>query len=68
MVEELIARNDIVDILEHTNGKYLHQKMFILRLKGYLCRVPFVENENEIFLKTIFPDRKLKKIYDKEEE
>jgi len=42
--------------------------MFIVRLKGYLCRVPFVENKNEIFLKTVFPDRKLKKFYDKEEE
>jgi Flp pilus assembly CpaF family ATPase len=68
MVEELIAKDDIIDILEHTNGKYLQQKMFIVRLKGYLCRVPFVENDKEIFLKTIFPDRKLKKIYEKEEE
>jgi len=30
-------------------------------LKGYICYVPFVENDEEIFLKTIIPSRKLHK-------
>jgi len=63
MVEKIIANNDLIDILSHNNPKYEHQKILIVRLKGYLCQVPFVENDNEIFLKTIFPDRRLKKLY-----
>ncbi len=34
--------------------------MFIVCVNNYPCRVPFVENDEEIFLKTIIPDRKLK--------
>jgi len=63
MVEELISNNEIINIVEHSNDNYRHQKIFILKLEGYLCKVPFVESENEIFLKTIFPDRRLKKLY-----
>lgn len=63
MAEKLISCDDIIDILKHSNDDFKHQKIFILKIKGYLCKVPFIETENEIFLKTIFPDRKLKKIY-----
>ena len=64
-VLELISKRDIVDIIPQSNKeKYKNQKLLIIRLKGYLYKVPFVEDENEIFLKTIFPDRRLKKIYE----
>jgi len=63
MAEELISKNEILDVIDHSNDKYLHQKIFILKIKGYLCKVPFVEINNEIFLKTIYPDRRLKKLY-----
>ena len=63
MVEELLLDKKIIDIIEHPNNNYKNQRIFILKIEGYFCKVPFVENENEIFLKTIFPDRRLKKIY-----
>lgn len=48
----------------HPNSeKYPNQEIFILKLKGYVCYVPFVETEDEIFLKSIIPSRKLNKIY-----
>ncbi len=67
MVLDALEKGEILDIKEHPNKqKYPNQKIFVLRLKDYLCYVPFVENEKEIFLKTIIPSRKLKKEYDDE--
>ncbi|MCI5137130.1 MAG: toxin [Candidatus Electrothrix sp. AR1] len=39
------------------------QKIFILEIDGYAVVVPFVENDQEIFLKTAFPIRKYTKKY-----
>ena len=52
---------------EHPNqDKYPHQKIFILLLNEYVHIVPFVESKDEIFLKTIYPDRKYNKKYNGE--
>ena len=53
-----------VDILEHPNQeRYPGQKISVVMVEGYAYLVPFVENEEEIFLKTIIPSRKLTKQY-----
>ena len=44
-------------------GKFAHQKQFILALNQYVYIVPYVEEEDRIFLKTIIPSRKLTKQY-----
>ena len=63
-VELKILEKDILDIILHPNKKkYPHQKIFIIQIGQYVYAVPFVENEDEVFLKTIFPDRKLTKKY-----
>lgn len=43
--------------------KYLHQKIFEVELDGYVVAVPYVEDENKIFLKTAFHSRKANKIH-----
>ena len=40
-------------------GKYSHQKQFLIRINHYVYVVPFVEETERIFLKTIIPSRKL---------
>lgn len=40
-----------------------NQKMYVLEIDGYAVVVPFVETDDEIFLKTIFPSRKFAKKY-----
>lgn len=61
-VLELIEQGNILNRLMHPNHeKYPHQEIFVVELKGYIWYVPFVENEREIFLKTIIPSRKLVK-------
>jgi len=64
MVLEKLLIGDIIGRKSHPNrDKYPNQKIFILELEGYICYVPFVESEKEIFLKTIIPSRKLNKTY-----
>ena len=59
-----IAQGFLLDILEHPNQeKYLGQKMFVVEIDEYAYLVPFVEDEHEIFLKTIIPSRKATKKY-----
>jgi len=48
--------------LEHPNpGKYPNQRIWVVKLREYAHLVPFVESEEEIFLKTIMPSRKATK-------
>ncbi|MCI0445310.1 BrnT family toxin [bacterium] len=42
-------------------GKFRHQKQYIVEFNNYVYIVPFVEGPEVIFLKTIIPSRKLTK-------
>ncbi len=59
-----VENGDVIDIIDHPNAtKYSHQRVLIIEINEYVYSVPFVE-ENEIrFLKTIIPSRKLTKQY-----
>jgi uncharacterized DUF497 family protein len=61
----LIEAGQIVSIEE--NPSRPNQKIYILEIDEYMVIVPFVEGENEIFLKTAFPSRKYTKIYGSKE-
>jgi hypothetical protein len=59
-----IERGDVLDILEHPNhDRYPGQRIFIVEINGYTHLVPFVEEEHEVFLKTIIPSRKATNFY-----
>ena len=59
-----IAQGEVLDLLEHPNQeRYAGQKIFVVEIDGYVYLVPFVETEEEIFLKTIIPSRKATKKY-----
>ena len=55
----LIESGHILGIEE--NPARTNQKIYILEIENYAFVVPFVENQNEIFLKTAFPSRKYTK-------
>jgi len=47
-----LAAGDIFDIIEHPNSKrYGGKRIFIFKMNNYAWLVPFVESENDIFLK-----------------
>jgi uncharacterized DUF497 family protein len=59
-----IEKGDILEILAHPNqGKYEGQKIFVVLVDDYVHLVPFVEDETEVFLKTIIPSRRATKEY-----
>lgn len=59
-----IERGNVLDIVEHPNQtKYQGQRIFIVNINDYAYLVPFVEDERQIFLKTIIPSRKATKKY-----
>ena len=59
-----IERGDVLDVLEHPNDeRYPEPRLFVIAVDDYAYLVPFVESEEEIFLKTIIPSRKATKRY-----
>ena len=42
---------------------YPGQRIFIVNVEGYACLVPFVEDNENFFLKTIIPSRKMTRHY-----
>ncbi|MFY8161796.1 MAG: DUF4258 domain-containing protein [Candidatus Kapaibacteriota bacterium] len=59
-----IEHNKVVNIIKHPNSaKFPNQSIFYIHLDNYIYAVPFVEDEEKIFLKTIYKDRIAKKKY-----
>ena len=57
-----IASGDFIDRIKHPNPeKYPNQSVFLVKIEDYLYSVPYVEDDNKIFLKTIIPNRKATK-------
>lgn len=59
-----IQQGDLLAAIKHPNSaKYANQVVLYVEIEDYVYTVPCVENENEIFLKTAYRDRKATKIY-----
>ena len=59
-----IENGDVLDIINHPNeAKYPNQKVLVVEMNEYAYVVPFVQQGQERFLKTIVPSRKLTKLY-----
>lgn len=59
-----IQHDGLLDILEHPKkDQFPNQRIFIVNVSDYAFLVPFVEDEDIIFLKTIIPSRKMTKKY-----
>jgi uncharacterized DUF497 family protein len=55
----LMERGEVLDTIEHPNQeKYPGQKIAVVMIDTYAYLVPYVEDNEEIFLKTIIPSRK----------
>jgi uncharacterized DUF497 family protein len=63
-IAQAIEQGNLLDVIKHYNpDKYPNQKILIVRIDDYVYLVPFVENDLEIFLKSIIPSRKMTKKY-----
>ncbi|MEG3438531.1 DUF4258 domain-containing protein [Pannus brasiliensis CCIBt3594] len=63
-VVRAIESGELLAILDPPNPeRYPGQRISIVKIREYADRVPYVEDETEIFLKTIIPSRKMQKRY-----
>lgn len=59
-----MQQGELLDIIEHPNKeKYPNQRVFVIEIDNYAFLIPYVETDEEIFLKTIIPSRKATKTY-----
>src|SRR3972149_8901643 len=59
-----IEADGLLDILRHSNpGKYPNQRVFVVAVEQYAYLVPFVEEADYYFLKTVIPSRKATRDY-----
>ena len=59
-----IENGGLLDEIAHPNAQdYAHQRIFVVAVGNYVHLIPYVENDTEVFLKTIIPSRKFTKIY-----
>ena len=59
-----IEHGGLLDDIVHPNSSdYPNQRIFIVCAKEYVYLVPYVESEDEVFLKTVIPSRKFTKLY-----
>lgn len=59
-----IMAGDILDTIEHPNQeRYPGQQIHVIAIEDYVYLVPFVESDDEVFLKTIIPSRKATKTH-----
>lgn len=76
--ERLVSFEDILTAIddgrilaniEHPNkSRYGNQKMYIIKIEDYVYLVPYVEDDEKVFLKTIIPSRRATRKYLKGEE
>jgi uncharacterized DUF497 family protein len=53
-----------IDTYKHPNKEqYPNQEIFAINISNYIYLVPFVEDEEKVYLKTIFRSRKATKKY-----
>ena len=63
-----MSNGGLLAVLNHPNAdQYPNQQILVVRIRAYAYLVPFVETENEVFLKTIIPSRKATRQYLSEE-
>ena len=59
-----IMAGDILDTVDNPNQDgYPGQQIHVIAIEEYVYLVPFVETDEEVFLKTIIPSRKATKSY-----
>lgn len=59
-----VESGGLLDILAHPNqAKYPRQRVLVVACDNYAYLVPFVEEEDHFFLKTVIPSRRATRDY-----
>lgn len=59
-----VESGGLLDVVAHPNkAKYPNQRLLVVSFDGYVYLVPFVEEMDHFFLKTVIPSRKATRDY-----
>ena len=58
-----VQEGRLIDDIPNPNPAFPHQRLLIFEVKGYIYVAPYVEDEENIFLKTVYPSRLYNAIY-----
>jgi len=59
-----IENGKLLDIIKPPNpARYKGQCLYVVEIEGYVYMVPYIEDDDVIFLETISPSRKYTNIY-----
>lgn len=59
-----VESEGLLDIVEHPDkARYPNQRVLVVSFDGYVYLVPFVEEADHFFLKTVIPSRKATRDY-----
>jgi hypothetical protein len=53
-----IEEGRVLADIPNPSAQFQHQRMFVLNINDYAYVVPYIDGEDSIFLKTVFPSRK----------
>lgn len=60
----LMEQGQVLEVMDHPSPeRYPRQKIAIVEIDGYAYLVPYVDDGEDIFLKTMIPSRKATKKY-----
>lgn len=63
-IKVAVETGGILDTYNHSNQKrYPGQKIMVVEIDNYAYLVPYIRDEEKVFLKTIIPSRKATKKY-----
>lgn len=62
-----LQNGDLIEIIPNPSQNHPEQKCLVVNINNYAYLVPYVENNNGIFLKTIYASRKYSKLLIKEQ-
>lgn len=63
-IQTAIESGGMLEMTDHPNlSRYPNQKIYLVNVENYVYSVPFVEDEEKVFFKTIIPSRKATKRY-----
>ena len=65
---EVIANDKILFDFKHPKvEQYPNQRIMVIAIENYPYCIPYIMNDKEIVLKTIYPDRRFKKLLEEKD-
>lgn len=63
-VQTAVEEGRLLAVIKHPNkNKYPNQQVLVVEIEEYAYCIPFTEDDQKYFLKTIYPSRKMTKQY-----